>query len=87
MMHGREVFGLLPNLSTLNEDNKVADKAKFKRKAFKRNDPSNTMNCPPFFRVFCDGYGGQQSAAVSWRGIVRRGYSGLLVCLLLHWVH
>jgi hypothetical protein len=87
MMHGREVFGLLPNLPTLNEDNKVADKAKFKRKAFKRNDPSNTMNCPPFFRVFCDGYGGQQSAAASWRGIVRMGYWGLLVCLLLHWVH
>jgi hypothetical protein len=60
-MHGKEEFGTFPNLPALNEDNIVADKAKFKRKAFKRNDPSNTMDCPPFFRVFCDGYGGQQS--------------------------
>jgi hypothetical protein len=60
-MHGKEEFGSFPKLPTLNEDNVVADKAKFKRKAFKRNNPSNTMDCPPFFRVFCDGYGGQQS--------------------------
>jgi hypothetical protein len=38
-MHGREEFGGFPNLPTLNEDNIVADLAKFRRKPFKRNDP------------------------------------------------
>jgi hypothetical protein len=61
IMHGREEFGDFPNLPSLNEDNIVADLSKFKRKPYKRNDPANTMNSPPFWRVFCDGYGGQQS--------------------------
>jgi hypothetical protein len=45
----------------LNEDNLIADLAKFKRKPYHRNDPANTMNSPPFWRVFVDGYGGQAS--------------------------
>ena len=45
----------------LNEDNMVADLAKFKRKSFPRNNPSDTMDCPPFFKVMADAYGGQNS--------------------------
>ena len=60
-MFGKEEFGKFPKLPTLNEDNIVADMAKFKRKPFKRNDPANTMDAPPFWRVYVDGYGGQQS--------------------------
>jgi hypothetical protein len=60
-MHGKEEFGNFPKLPVLNEDNLVADLAKFRRKPYKRNDPANTMDSPPFWRVFCDGYGGQQS--------------------------
>jgi hypothetical protein len=60
-MHGKEQYGDFPNLPSLNEDNVVADMSKLKRKLFKRNDPANTMDSPPFWRVFCDGYGGQQS--------------------------
>ncbi len=56
VMHGREEYGGFPNLPTLNEDNIVADLAKFRRKLYKRNDPPTTMNSSPFFRVFCDGY-------------------------------
>ena len=51
----------LPKLIPINEDNFVADLSKFKRKAFKRNDPANTMDAPPFFKVMVDGYGGQSS--------------------------
>jgi hypothetical protein len=49
----------------------VADLSKFKRKPYKRNDPANTMDSPPFWRVFCDGCGGQQSlGAPSYEGAV-----------------
>jgi hypothetical protein len=61
VMHGREEFGNFPKLATLNEDNLIADLAKFKRKPYHRNDPANTMSSPPFWRVFVDGYGGQSS--------------------------
>ncbi len=40
----------LPKLIPINEDNFVADLSKFKRKAFKRNDPANTMDAPPFLK-------------------------------------
>ena len=70
-MFGKEEFGKFPKLPTLNEDNIVADMAKFKRKPFKRNDPANTMDAPPFWRVYVDGYGGQQSlGGPSYEGAV-----------------
>jgi hypothetical protein len=69
----------LPELKPLNEDNFVADLSKFKRRAFSRNDPVNTMNAPPFFKVMVDGYGGQQSlGGPSLEGAVG-GY--LFVCV------
>ncbi len=58
VMHGKDEFGNFPKLASLNEDNIIADLAKFKRKPYHRNDPANTMNSPPFWRVFVDGYGG-----------------------------
>jgi hypothetical protein len=71
VMYRKEEFGGFPRLPTLNEDNMVADLAKLRRKPFKRNDPDNTMNSPPFWRVFCDGYGGQQSlGGESYEGAV-----------------
>jgi hypothetical protein len=61
LMHGKEEYGTFPKLPILNEDNLVLDLAKFKRKPYFRNDPANTMDSPPFWRVYVDGYGGQQS--------------------------
>jgi hypothetical protein len=58
-MHGKEEY--LPKLPILNEDNLVLDLAKFKKKPYFRNDPANTMDSPPFWCVYVDGYGGQQS--------------------------
>jgi hypothetical protein len=60
-MYGKEEFGDFPKFPALNEDSIVGDLAKFRRKAYKRNQSVNTMDSPPFWRVFCDGYGGQQS--------------------------
>ena len=40
-------YGDFPMLPHINEDNVVADQAKFTRKSFPRNDPSVQMNCPP----------------------------------------
>ena len=54
-------YGGFPNLPELNEDNIVADLAKFQKAPHKRNDPWTTMNCPPWWRVYLDGYGGQES--------------------------
>ena len=66
-----QTFGQFPKLKPLNEDNIVSDLTKFKRKAFKRNDKAITMNSPPFWRVMCDGYGGQKSlGGTSYEGAV-----------------
>jgi hypothetical protein len=66
-----QTFGKFPKLKPLNEDNIVSDLTKFKRKAFKRNDKAITMNSPPFWRVMCDGYGGQKSlGGTSYEGAV-----------------
>ena len=54
-------YGNFPNVKAMNEDNKVATQAKFKRRPYPRNDPSITMQSPPWWRTFCDGYGGQGS--------------------------
>ena len=78
-MKEKEEFKGLPKLIVLNEDNIVADLAKFKRKGFPRNNPNNTMDCPPFFKVMVDGYGGQNSlGGTSIEGAVG-GY--LFVCV------
>ena len=78
-MKEKEEFKGLPKLIVLNEDNMVADLAKFKRRAFPRNNPNNTMDCPPFFKVMVDGYGGQNSlGGTSIEGAVG-GY--LFVCV------
>jgi len=54
-------FGEFPNLPTLNEDDLISDLAKFNRKSFPKNDPEIAMACPPWWRIKCDGYGGQDS--------------------------
>jgi hypothetical protein len=48
-------------LKVLNEDNIGADLAKWKRGAYKRNDPEKKMDSPPWWHVDCDGYGGGNS--------------------------
>ena len=64
-------YGDFPKLPYLNEDSLVSDQAKFKRKPFKANDPSVTMDCPPWWRVYFDGYGGQGSlGGESYEGAV-----------------
>ena len=45
----------------LNEDNVVADLAKWKRGPYKRNDPDKKLDSPPWWHVNCDGYGGGNS--------------------------
>ena len=50
--------GNFPNLPVLNEDNVVADLAKWKRGPYKREDPDKKMDSPPWWHVDCDGYGG-----------------------------
>ena len=50
-----------PNLAELNEDDLIMDVAKRNRRPHPKNPPSTTMNSPPWWRVWCDGYGGQKS--------------------------
>ena len=70
-MRSMPEYGDIPMLIDLNEDNKVGDLAKFKRKKFPKNDPEITMDCPPWWRVYCDGYGGQLSlGSESYEGAV-----------------
>ena len=54
-------FGGFPDLPSVNEDNLVGDLAKLTRNGYPPNDPDVTMNCPPWWRVYVDGYGGQDS--------------------------
>jgi hypothetical protein len=71
-------YGNFPNVKPLNEDNKVSTQAKFKRSAYPSHDPQTRMDHPPWWRVYCDGYGGQQSlGGESYEGAVG-GY--LFVC-------
>jgi hypothetical protein len=83
-------YGDFPNLPALNEDNIVADLAKFNRRGFSANDPEVTMNCPPWWRVKFDGYGGGKSlGGESYEGAVG-GYlfvcvsTDLLMCVSTH---
>ena len=61
IMANKPEFGKFPKLKQLNEDNIGADLAKLKRSAYKRNKPEDTMDSPPWWRVKCDAYGGQNS--------------------------
>jgi hypothetical protein len=53
--------GNFPKLKVLNEDNIVADLAKWKRGPYKRNNPDKKLDSPPWWHVDCDGYGGGNS--------------------------
>ena len=55
----------------LNEDCYCCDQSKFKVGKFPKTDPLIHQNNPPFWRVFCDGYGGQNSlGAESYEGAI-----------------
>ena len=55
----------------LNEDCYCCDQSKFKVGHFAKNDPMITQSNPPFWRVFCDCYGGQGSmGGESYEGAV-----------------
>jgi hypothetical protein len=53
--------GDFPELPTLNEDDVVMDLAKMNRRSFPKNEANIMMNCPAWWRVWLDGYGGQDS--------------------------
>ena len=57
-MHSMPEYGDFPDLPALNEDNVVGDLAKAVRNPYPKNDPAVTMACPPFWRIYLDGYGG-----------------------------
>jgi len=53
--------GEMDVLHTLNEDCECCDKAKWRMGSFPANDIAVRMNQPPYWVVYCDGYGGQGS--------------------------
>ena len=76
---GKPEFAEFPVLPVVNEDNLVQDLAKMTRKSYPKNEYADDMSCPPFWRVYCDGYGGQDSlGGESYEGAVG-GY--LFVCV------
>ena len=46
---------------TLNEDWPIQQKAKFRKQSFARNELATVSGYEPFWRVYADGYGGQES--------------------------
>jgi hypothetical protein len=60
-MDKTEERAAFPNPSTINEDDLVQDLAKSTRKACPKNDPEEAMARPPWWRVKCDGHGGEDS--------------------------
>ena len=77
-MHEMPEYGEFPKTRVLNEDVKGANMAKFKKKSYRRNAAEVTMDSPPWWRVYCDGYGGQGSlGGTSFEGATG-GY--LFVC-------
>ena len=63
----------------LNEDCYCCDKSKFKVGSFPRRDPVLLQNNPPFWRVYCDAYGGgtrEQLAGTSMGGESYEGAVG-----------
>ena len=79
VMGSKDELGNFPKLIVLNEDNIGADLTKLKRAPYKRNDPETKMDSPPWWRVQCDGYGGQGSMG----SLSEEGASGsyLFTCL------
>jgi hypothetical protein len=72
-------YGDFPELPVVNEDNLIGDLAKYTRNSYPKNDPEVSMNCPPWWRCYVDGYGGQDSlGGESYEGAVG-GY--LFVCV------
>jgi len=69
-MNSMPEYGEFPDLIELNEDNLVGDLAKLKRNKFAKNDPEVTMNSPPWWRVYCDGYVPGAAAGDSYEGAV-----------------
>ncbi len=55
-----QAMGLIEK-SHLNEDCYCCNKAKFKRAPFPKNEGSFVAIAEPFWRIYCDGYGGQRS--------------------------
>jgi hypothetical protein len=77
-MNKMEEFGDIPALCSLNEDSVVQDRAKFRRRTYKRNPPEKTMMKPCWHRTYVDGYGGGNSLGCeSYEGAIG-GY--LFVC-------
>jgi hypothetical protein len=78
-MASKSEFGNFPKLKVLNEDNIGSDLAKHKRGVYKRNDPEEKLDNPPWWRVQADGYGGQSSMGA----LSEEGASGayLFTCL------
>jgi hypothetical protein len=50
--------GDFPDLPKVNEDDVIGDLAKAVRNPYPKNDPEVSMTCPPYWRIYCDGYGG-----------------------------
>ena len=70
-LYATQPYGGFPDLPALNEDNLVADLAKFKKVPHSRNPQEVTMDSPPWWRVMLDGYGGQNSlGGESHKGVV-----------------
>ena len=64
-MKGRpDVYGDVPDLQGLNEDNGTQDDAKWSRGAYPANTEQAAVAKDPWEIVFCDGAGGQRSMGV-----------------------
>ena len=60
----------------LNEDCFVCDQSKLKVKPFPKNDPSLHSSNPPFWRTYCDGYGGGRKGALEGSSLGGESYEG-----------
>ena len=60
----------------LNEDCFVCDQSKMKVKPFPKNDPSLHSSNPPFWRTYCDGYGGGRKGALEGSSLGGESYEG-----------
>ena len=76
-------YGDFPNLPKVNEDDVVGDLAKAVRNPYPKNDPEVSMTCPPFWRIYCDGYGGGKGGKDSMGTESTEGAVGgyLFVCV------
>jgi hypothetical protein len=60
----------------LNEDCYCCDKSKFKVGSFPRRDPVLLHNNPPFWRVYCDAYGGGTRELLTGTSMGGESYEG-----------